>query len=237
MIRMKCGPIAGGGLALLALLATSAADSVVPARQKPAARGAQLMAFGGRSSEQRGSPDAEKLDAALADLSRHLGRVRHEHALEDLHALSPAARFVQRSGTAGPLVAVDAVTRGDPARLKEALVALGLQHPAVFANDVGGWLPVNRIAAAAALGELVSIRASMPRARGVMVTTQGDFAQRSDVARANYAGLTGAGVKVGILSDSFNCYGVYDQPGSGVPASGQQGYAPFGFPTDGAGFD
>ncbi len=240
MIRMKNGPLAASALALLALLATSSAFSVVPARQKPLARvagGAQLMAFGGRSAEQPSGPHAAKLDAALADLSRHLNRVRSERALEDLHSLSPAARFMQSAGSAGPLVAIDAVTRGDPARLKEALVGIGLERPAVYANDVGGWLPVNQIGAAAALGELVSIRASMPRARAVKVTSQGDFAQYSDVIRANNAGLTGAGVTVGILSDSFNCYGVYDKPGSGVPASGVRGYAPFGFATDDAPFD
>ncbi|HEV3182246.1 MAG TPA: S8 family serine peptidase [Steroidobacteraceae bacterium] len=237
---MTPGRFAATALALLAVLATSSADSVVPAPQRPAARlpgGGQLMAFGGRSAEQRASATAAKFDAALADLSRHLDRVRSERALEDLHSLSPAARFLQSAGSAVPLVAVDAVTRGDPARLKEALIGLGMQHVAVYSNDIGGWLPVNRIEAAAALGELVSIRASMPRARGVMVTSQGDFAQRSDVLRANNAGLTGAGVTVGILSDSFNCYGVYDKPGSGVPASGVRGYAPFGFATDDASFD
>jgi subtilisin family serine protease len=239
MSRMKCAPPAASTLALLALIAASSADSVVPARQKPVARatgGAQLMAFGGRSAAQRESASDAKLDAALADLSRHLHRVRSERALEDLHSLSPAARFRQ-SASAGPLVSVDAVTRGDPARLKQALIGLGLQHAAVYANDVGGWLPVNRIGAAAALGELVSIRASMPRARGVMVTSQGDFAQRSDVLRSSNTGLNGAGVTVGILSDSFDCYGVYDKPGSGVPASGVRGYAPFGFATDDASFD
>ena len=240
MTRIKCGPFAAALLALLALLAASSADSVVPARQKPLARtagGPTLMAFGGRSAAQRESASAAKLDGALADLSRHLNRVRSERALEDLHSLSPAARFMQGAGSAGPLVAVDAVTRGDPARLKEALVALGLQHPAVYSNDVGGWLPVNQIGAATALGELASMRASMPHARAAMVTSQGDFAQYSDVVRANNAGLTGAGVTVGIISDSFDCYGVYDQPGSGVPASGVRGYAPFGFATDDAGFD
>jgi hypothetical protein len=134
-------------------------------------------------------------------------------------------------------VAVDAVTRGDPAHLRKVLVGLGMQRVAVYSNDVGGWLPVSQLRAAAALGELVSLRASMPRTRGVTVTSQGDFAQRSDVVRANNPGLTGAGVTVGILSDSFNCYSVYDQPGSGVPASGVRGYAPFGFATDDAPFD
>jgi subtilisin family serine protease len=237
---MKYGPFAASALALLAVLATSSADSVVPGRHQQPARaseGAQLMAFGGRSAEQRSSPRAGKLDAALADLSRHLGRVRSDHALEDLHSLSPAARFVHGASGAGALVAVDAVTRGDPVRLKEELIGLGMQHAVVFSNDVGGWLPVDQIAAAAALGQLAFMHASMPHARGVVVTTQGDFAQYSDVVRANNPGLTGAGVTVGVLSDSFNCYGVYDKPGSGVPATGVRGYAQYGFPTDDAPFD
>jgi subtilase family protein/putative Ig domain-containing protein len=238
---MSCASFIAGGFALLALLPATAVDSAVLARQKPAARaagGPQLMAFGGRSAEQRLSPNGAKLDAALADLTRHLPRVRREHALEDLHALSPAARFAHAAGGAGPLVAIDAVTRGDPARLKHALVGLGLEHPAVFANDVGGWLPVDRIEAATALGELAAVRASMPHARAV-VTSQGDFAQGSSVLRANNTGLTGAGVTVGIISDSFDCYGVYDKPGSGVPATtpNKTGYAEFGFATDDATFD
>jgi len=235
---MKWAPSAASALALLALIAASSADSVVPARQKLATRSAgraQLMAFGGRSAAQRESASDAKLDAALADLSRHLHRVRSERALEDLHSLSPAARFMPGAGSVIPLVAVDAVTHGDPARLKEELVGLGMQRVAVFSNDVGGWLPVNQIGAAAALGRLAFMHASMPHTR--RVASQGDFAQRSDVLRANNTGLTGAGVTVGILSDSFNCYAVYEQPGSGVPASGYQGYAPFGFPTDDAGFD
>jgi hypothetical protein len=233
---------AASALAFLTVLAASSADSVVPGEKKSLARGpgeAQLMAFGGRSAAQRASGSAAKLDAALADLSRHLDRVRGERALEDLHSLSPAAHFVQRAGSAVPLIAVDAVTRGDPQRLKQALVGLGMQRVAVFSNDVGGWLPVNQIEAAGALGEVTFIHASMPRTRAVMVTSQGDFAQQSDLLRANNPGLTGAGVTVGILSDSFDCYGVYDKPGSGVPATtpNMTGYAEFGFATDDATFD
>jgi len=238
MRRLMPARLVTSTLAFLAVLVTSSADSASPVA-KQAARtsgGAQLMAFGGRSVTQPAETDL-KLDAALADLSRHLSRVRTDHALEDLHSLSPAAHFMQSAASAAPRVAVDAVTRGDPARLRSALVGLGMQRVAVFSNDVGGWLPVSQIRAAAALGELASLRASMPRTRAVMVTSQGDFAQRSDVVRANNPGLTGAGVTVGILSDSFNCYGVYDRPGSGVPASGVRGYAPFGFATDDAPFD
>jgi hypothetical protein len=195
------------------------------------------MVFGGRSAQQQGSASGLKLDPALADLSRHTNRVRPGHELEDLHSLSPAAHFMQAAGDAVPRVAIDAITRGDPQALRSALVALGLTQPAVYSNDVGGWLPVTQINAAAARAEVHSLRAAMARTSAVQVTSQGDFAQGSSSLRTTYPGLTGAGITVGIMSDSFNCYGVYDQPNSGVPASGLQGYAPFGFATDDAAFD
>jgi hypothetical protein len=192
---------------------------------------ARLYAVGTRSAEQRSSAQSRKMDSVLADLSRHLNRVRPAHQLADLHALSPAARFVQRAPKSTPLIAVDAVTRGDAASLKAALESLGLEHAAVYANDVGGWLPVTSIAAAAARGELVSIRAAMPHTRGV-VALQGDYVQQSALLRTDYPGITGTGVTVGVLSDSFNCFAVYAEAGSGVPASGNQGYAPNGFTAD-----
>ena len=196
-----------------------------------------LMAFGGRSRAQLHSPGGARLDAALADLVRHLGRVRPDHALEDLHSLSPAARFLQSSGSGVPRVAIDAVTRGDPQRLKAALLRLGLERAAVYSNDVGGWLPVNAIEAAAARAEVTSIRAALSRTRATVIATQGDFAQGSSALRAAWPALTGSGVTVGVLSDSFDCYGVYAEPGSGVPASGVRGYAPFGFASDDAASD
>src|ERR1700751_556786 len=146
MRRLTPARLATSTLAFLAVLAASSADSALPVAKRSAARasgGAQLMAFGGRTVTQHAATDL-KLDAAIADLSRHLNRVRDDHALEDLHSLSPAAHFMHSAANAAPLVAVDAVTRGDPARLREVLVGLGMQRVAVFSNDVGGWLPVSQ---------------------------------------------------------------------------------------------
>src|SRR6202035_2899830 len=69
----------------------------------------------------------------------------------------------------------------------------------------------------------------MPRTRSSVVATQGDFVQKSSVIRTSYASLNGAGVTIGVLSDSFNCLAQYEASGSGVPASGYNGYAPYGF--------
>src|SRR5271163_4147282 len=160
-------------LAALVVLSTAGISSAVAPAQRiglhaavsPGA--ARLYAVGTRSVQQRSSAEALKMDSVLADLSRHLNRVRADYQLADLHALSPAAKFVQRAPKATPLVAIDAITHGDPQSLKTALEGLGLEHASVYANDVGGWLPVTAIAAAAARGELVSIRAAMPHTRGV----------------------------------------------------------------------
>ena len=224
--------------ALAAWTVATASSALAPARPSglhsaAASGGAHLVAVGSRNAAQRGSGVAAKMDSILADLSRHAALARPGHALADLHSLSPAARFAQVSATATPLVLIDAVTRGDPQELKSALLGLGLQRAALYSNDVGGWLPVNQIAAAAALGEVVSVRAAMPRTRAFgPVATQGGFAQASSVVRADYPTLTGTGVTVGVLSDSFNCYAVYAEPGNHVPVSGNQGYASNGFTAD-----
>jgi hypothetical protein len=224
-----------GALAVLTALAASSADSPLylnGPRPNLTPGNARLYVVGSRSAQQRQSTTARKLDSILADLSRHAALARPGHVLADLHALSPAARFLQTAADATPLVLIDATTRGSPQKLKTALIGLGLERAAMYANDVGGWLPVNQIEAAAERGELLSIRASMPHARTGAVTSQGDYAQRSDVVRADNPALTGAGITVGVLSDSFNCYAVYAEPGSGVPVSGYDGYAYNGFTAD-----
>jgi hypothetical protein len=221
-------------LAVVALLVASSAHSAVrPASQRATpAPGVHLVAFGSRSPAQWHSATLGKLDGALADLTRHTYRVRAGHALEDLHSLSPAARFAQARDNSEPLVLVDAVTRGDPQRLLAALLSLGLEHPSVYSNDVSGWLPVRQIEAAAARAEVHALRAAMPQTRAGAVTSQGDFVQGSATLRATWPTLDGSGVTVGVLSDSFNCYHVYATPGSGVPASGPNGYASNGFTAD-----
>lgn len=226
---MKPQPAAFTLLLLLSPFTQAAvAASTSPAAAQMASSAiARLHVAGGRDVRQRIGPADSKLDSALWEISANLGRVSSRNTVADLHTMSPAARFVQRASDAAPLVLVDAVTRGDPQQLKSALVALGLQKPSVYSNDVSGWLPVNRLQAAAARTELHSIRAAMPRTRAGAITSQGDFAQRTDVVRTTYTTLDGTGVTVGALSDSYNCYPVYAQ--NNVPASGPNGYASNGF--------
>ncbi len=216
-----------GALTLVAAIASSSATSRLAGVQLHATvppGTARLMVFGGRSAAQLAGTD-RKLDAALADLVRHAHLARAAHTLQDLHSLSPAARF-SRAADGSALVAVDAVTRGDARILRNVLVGLGMQHVAVYGNDVGGLLPVSRISAAAARDELVSLRAAMWHTRAGPVTSQGDFAQGSLALRTAHSSISGAGVTVGVLSDSFNCYAYYAANPSSYTQFGIQGYYP-----------
>ncbi len=233
MNRITLTRFAASLLMVATIIGTSAATSAVHhlagVAAAPTAPRGHLMAYGGRSVAQQRSGLGGKFDAALADLARHANRARPGSAgLADLHALNPAAHFIVSRQSGIQYVAVDAVTRGDVQQLKSALRGLGMQRPTAYLNDVGGWLPVSALNAAVALPQLHSIRASMWRAHAGSVTTQGDYVQGSAAARTN-TGADGTGVTVGILSDSYDCYKLYAQPGSGVPASGNNGYAANGF--------
>ena len=221
--------LAFGTLAVMVSLAAVAAVSNFrhsPLRPSAFPGKARLHAFGSRGTGQRPSAALAKFDGALADLARHASRARPDHALQDLRSIAPAVRFKQSGAGAAPLVLIDAVTRGDPQVLKAALVSLGLQRPSMYSNDVGGWLPVAALPNAAARAEVHTIRAAMWRARSGAVTSQGDFAQHSDAVRSANS-LSGAGVTVGVISDSFDCYAVYAK--NGVAAAGATGYASNGF--------
>src|SRR5271166_5377896 len=157
-------------IGVLALATSMAASSALaplePRRLKPHVTpgGAPLYVIGTRGAQQRLNPIDAKLDSVLADLSRHATLARPDHQLADLHALIPAARL-GRSAAGSALVLIDATTRGDPEQLKSALLGLGLEHAALYLNDVGGWLPLDQLEAAAARGEVLSIRATLPHRR------------------------------------------------------------------------
>jgi hypothetical protein len=217
---------------LAGVSAVSAVGPSQPMHLRPNAPGTStLHVAGSRSAQQRDSATGSKFDASLAEIARNVGNLRAEHALEDLHALNPAARFSQPANSSSPLVLIDAITRGDPQKLKAALVGLGLQRASQYSNDVGGWLPVDQLDAATTLTEVHAIRAAMMRTHTGAITSQGDYAQNSDLVRSQNS-LTGAGITVGVISDSYDCYPVY--AANGVPASGLNGYANNGFNTTAA---
>ncbi len=218
--------------ALAGVAAVSAVGPPQPMHLPPNAPGnSSLHVAGSRSTQQRESATASKFDASLAEIARHANSLRPGSALQDLHALNPAAKFSRPANSSTPLVLIDAITKGDPQKLKAALVGLGLQRASQYANDVGGWLPVDQLDAATMLTEVHAIRAAMMHTHSGAITSQGDYAQNSDLVRSANS-LNGAGITVGVISDSYDCYPVY--AANGVPAGGLNGYANNGFNTTAA---
>jgi subtilisin family serine protease len=100
-------------------------------------------------------------------------------------------------------IVIDAVAQGDATALLSRLQTLGLQDGSVYDHIVSGNLPVASIEAMAKLTELKFARASMMTTNVGSVTSQGDRAQRSNLARTQ-SGFNGTGIKVGVLSDTFD---------------------------------
>jgi subtilisin family serine protease len=101
-------------------------------------------------------------------------------------------------------ITVDIALKGDAAAQRAAFEAAGLTNISTYENHLSGRAPIAALASIAANPAVRVIRPSLSKLRAGLTTTQGDKAQRSDLARRAF-GVNGSGVKVGVLSDSFNC--------------------------------
>ncbi len=106
-------------------------------------------------------------------------------------------------------IAIEAfVNPGDDVQvLLQALQALGLLDGKVYRQTVVGYLPVDKLVDLTNIPSLKFARPSYKPTKNVgAVTSQGDVAIRASVARSTY-NVSGAGTKVGVMSDSYNSLG------------------------------
>ena len=104
----------------------------------------------------------------------------------------------------GKTILVDIVATGDVEVLKTQLVAKGMKIYGVYGLVISGAYPVQKISELENIKGLGLARPSFkPLKLSGLVTSEGDKAQRSDIARLK-SGADGLGVKVGVLSDSYN---------------------------------
>ena len=120
----------------------------------------------------------------------------------------------------GDKIAIEAVANNDDGQgLLNQLNALGLTEGVAYKRMVFGYLPIDRLDDLQGVSSLNYARSYYRPIHGTgSVTSQGDKSLRADVARTTYS-VTGAGVKVGILSDSYNRLG-------GAPAGVASGDLP-----------
>ena len=65
-------------------------------------------------------------------------------------------------------------------------------------------MPINALSDMSTIPSLRFMRPSMARTQVGLTTTAGDRSQRSDLARQRFH-VDGRGVRVGVMSDSYNC--------------------------------
>lgn len=106
------------------------------------------------------------------------------------------------------MIAIEAAaTTADGQQLLDELQALGLQQGIVYKHMVFGFLPVGQLNNLKNVASLRFAKPSYkPQTQTGLVTSEGDKAMRSDIARQTFK-VTGAGIKVGVLSDSYNALG------------------------------
>ena len=172
-----------------------------------------LLLCGAGQAVADGSKPATRLSRDLAELpaQQSLG-LRSEAAPGGFVELPPVV--------ADDRVTIDATAAGDPRLLEGDLRALGATDTAVAGRLVSARLPLSAVPLLESVASLQFARLAHRIMSVGDVTTQGDHVMGSDAARTTH-GVDGAGVKVGVLSDSFDCLGgAADDKASGdLPAT------------------
>ena len=145
--------------------------------------------------------------ARSAKITPALTELHEQQLTRDAQGSRAALRAPnRRMKLVGERVVVDAVAEDDAETLRAELDALGMQNAVVSGRIVSGELPVAAIGSAGDLRSLRFVRESSAGRRAGTVTSQGDASMKADIARSSF-GVDGTGIKVGVLSDSFNCLG------------------------------
>lgn len=115
-------------------------------------------------------------------------------------------------------VRLDAIAAGATDDLSATMAAMGARDVSSMGKTVSASFPVDRLGDLAASHYLAFARPVMATTNVGLVTSQGDRSMRTDIVRERF-GYDGAGLTIGVLSDSFACdpgplnaAGVYTTP-------------------------
>ncbi|MGB5396097.1 MAG: S8 family serine peptidase [Gammaproteobacteria bacterium] len=187
----------------------------------PGVPGSQVSSEAQQAIEAFQGKDRSGKDGPMAKIGYDLVSLYFEH--KDFKSVARPMSFRASNRLLqlrGENILIDAVATDDVKQLEQSLRQLGMQQVSVFGRYVSGYLPVSALPLAAGLAELRFSRAAMAVKNSGLVTSQGDIAQASNIARSVYAS-DGSGIVVGTLSDSYDCLGgaAADVASGDLPAS------------------
>jgi len=149
--------------------------------------GTQLTLLQGRSAaRQQAAPGARALQ----------GQAEGRNKMDRVRVLRARAGYVS--------VSAYPTTPATAASLRTALETKGMLDARVRGNAVTGRVPLAALNDMKLTPGLKLLRPSMAMTRAGTVQTQGDRSMRTDTVRQRF-GIDGRGVRVGVMSDSYNC--------------------------------
>jgi subtilisin-like proprotein convertase family protein len=172
---------------------------------------------GGRVNLAAKHGDFAKADPSLAALyAKATAKQPKTRAPVAAPKTSPDPRLRMRDNR----VAVEVLAGSAPRTLERDLKRLGMRDPVRSGDRISGWLPATSLKAAAKLPNLRQLRPTTMVTHAGAITSQGDDALLAAYSR-NAFGVDGTGVKVGVISDSFDALGGYatDQTEGELPAN------------------
>jgi hypothetical protein len=101
-------------------------------------------------------------------------------------------------------IVVDITAKTDMAITTAAIKQMGCRQLSAFQHMVSAQCPIDAIERLGQENSINFVRPAMMQRHSGLVNSQGDQATRADLARTNLK-LSGNGITVGVLSDSYNC--------------------------------
>jgi subtilisin family serine protease len=176
--------------------AISALAAMALSLSMTAAGAARQDAIEARNAAKSGT--SARLGANLAVLQREAARrIPQSDVTAAATRKSPALR------AANGYVSISAYG-DDLTALRAQLVAKGLLDATQHPTAISGRAPVSALADMAATSGLKFLRPTLAMVRSASAKSQGDRSLRADLARRE-AGVNGKGVRIGVLSDSYDC--------------------------------
>lgn len=130
------------------------------------------------------------------------------HRAHDPSSSTPAGKELAYTRVHDNKILLDITTFADTQRILQELTDLGLTDGAFFYKQISGFMPLDKIEALLAHPGVRFATASQFKTRTGSTTSQGDAAMGSNIARSEF-GVSGAGIKVATISDSFNALNGY----------------------------
>ena len=190
MIRKAAAIVLAAGLTM-AVTAAHAADSQA------------TTAFKAAQSEAKSGPMA-KMGPVLRALYKAQNTSSPAAAARSLATAKKIGRLQQLLHASDGYVTVDIALNGSASDARAAFESYGLTNVSTYENHLSGRVPIGALATISGNPSVLAMHPSLSTTRVGLTTTQGDKAQRTDDVRRNF-GLSGAGVKIGVLSDTFDC--------------------------------